>query len=286
MIDILQLAQGIMERGLVFGIVVMAVYLSSRLISFDNLSVEGAFGIGGALTALLIKCGVNPWLALAASMGAGAATGLITGLLATQLRLNNLISGIVVTTGLFSITLKIGGSNLVINKAHTIFKSLSFLPAHGQTLLVLIALTLTLFCIITWFLTTEVGYLLKAVGDTPQMLTNLGKSVHGYITFGLVLSNALAALSGALFVQYTGYFSIWANIGILIIGLAGMILAETMHKGFSLFLIVGSILYQLLIALTFEFQLNQDWNKLVTATFIVLLIVFKDYLGARKHAQS
>ncbi len=277
MIDIIQLAQGIIERGLLFGIVVLSVYISSRLINFDNLSVEGAFGIGGALTALLLKYGVNPWVTLVASMLVGALTGVATGLLSTKLKLNNLISGIVVTTGLFSITLKIGGSNMVINKTKTIFKSLSIIPPHAQALIMLTVITLALLCIITWFLTTEIGFLLRSVGDAPQMLTNLGKNVDGYITFGLVLSNALAALSGGLFVQYAGYFSIWANIGMLIIGLAGMILAETISKRFGLSLIIGSIAYQALIALTFEFQINQDWNKLVTASLIVILIVIKDY---------
>jgi putative ABC transport system permease protein len=277
MIDLIHLSQGVVERGLLFGIVVLSVYISSRLIHFDNLSVEGAFGLGGALSALLLKYGINPWLTLLASILVGACTGIATGLLSTKLRLNNLISGIVVTTGLFSITLKVGGSNMVINKAHTVFKSFGVLPTSFQTILVLAFITLSLFFALGWFLTTEVGFLLRSAGDAPQMLTNLGKSVHGYTTFGLVLSNALAALSGALFVHYAGYFSIWANIGILITGLAGMILAETINKSFGISLLVGSIIYQALIALTFECQLNQDWNKLVTATLIVVLIVIKDY---------
>lgn len=282
MIDIIQLSQGIIERGLLFGIVVLSVYVSSRLISFDNLSVEGAFGLGGALTALLLKYGINPWITLLASLLAGACTGVATGLLSTKLKLNNLISGIVVTTGLFSITLKVGGSNMIINKGTTVFKSLSFIPSYLQTLVMLSLITLALFFVLKWFLTTEIGFLLRSVGDAPQMLTNLGKSVDGYITFGLVISNALAALSGALFVHYAGYFSIWANIGVLIIGLAGMILAETISKSFGLSLIVGSIIYQALIALTFECNINQDWNKLVTATLIVVLIVIKD-LTKRSH---
>lgn len=277
MIDLIQLTQGIFERGLLFGIVVLSVYISSRLINFDNLSIEGAFGLGGALTALLLKYGINPWLTLAASILAGALTGIATGLLSTKLKLNNLISGIVVTTGLFSITLKVAGSNMVINKTKTIFKSLNIVPPALQNIVMLTIISLTLLFVIKWFLTTEIGFLLRSVGDAPQMLTNLGKGVDGYITFGLILSNALAALSGGLFVQYAGYFSIWANIGMLIIGLAGMILAETISKRFGLSLLIGSIAYQALIALTFEFQINQDWNKLITATLIVVLIVIKDY---------
>ena len=131
---------------------------------------------------------------------------------------------------------------------------------------------------IKWFLQTEVGYLLYAVGDNPQMLLNVGKSVEYYTVLAIVLANTLGALSGALFVQYLGYFSIWGGVGVLIIGLAGLILAESLSKAFGFVLIVGSIAYQAIIAATFELQMDQDWNKLVTALLIVVLIVIKDIL--------
>ena len=166
------------------------------------------------------------------------------------------------------------------NKA-TIFNAMPSWLAPFQTLIVLIIVCMLIFLFIEWLLTTEIGFLLRAVGDTPQMLTNVGKSVDHYIMFGLAISNMLAALSGALFVQYTGYFSIWASLGILIIGLAGMIIAETFSSSFGLALIAGSIAYQTIIAMTFELQLNQDWNKLITAVLIVLLIVIKQWLYKR-----
>ncbi len=277
MIELVEIAQGIVERGIIFGFVVAGVYLSSRLINFDNVAVEGAFGIGGALTALLIGWGLNPWIALAAAAIAGGLSGVVTGLLHTRLQLNNLISGIVVTTGLFSIMLLIAGSNMTLGK-ETIFSSLSLSLAPYQPLLVLGVLCILLFSLMSWFLKTEVGFLLRAVGDTPQMVTNVGKSVEGYLVLGLVLSNMLAAVSGALFVHYAGYFSIWTGVGVLIIGLAGMILAQVLSTNFGIALVLGSIMYQALIALTFELQLNQDWNKLITATLIVVLLGIKQWL--------
>jgi putative ABC transport system permease protein len=189
----------------------------------------------------------------------------------------------VVTTGLFSITLKIAGSNMSLAGKSTIFNQ--GLPAclmPYQSLMVLIAISFSIFYAIDWLLTTEIGFLLRAVGDSPQMLTNVGKSVDLYIIVGLCISNMFAALSGALFVQYTGYFSIWSNVGVLIIGLAGMILAQTFSSSFGPTLLLGSIAYQIIIALTFEMQLNQDWNKLITALLIVLLIVINQRLDKKR----
>jgi putative ABC transport system permease protein len=281
MIELLQIIQGIIERGCIFGFVVASVYLSSRLINFDNLAVEGAFGLGGAFTALLISWGINPWIGLIGGTIVGGLSGIVTGLLNTKLKLNNLISGIVVTTGLFSIILIIAGSNMTLSGKETIFSSMPLIVAPYQQLIVLTLLCALIFSLISWFLTTEVGFLLHAVGDTPQMVTNVGKSVEGYTILGLTLSNTLAALSGALFVEYTGYFSIWTGVGVLIIGLAGMILAEIFSANFGIALLIGSIAYQAIITLTFELQLNQDWNKLITASLIVLLIIIKQWLNKK-----
>ncbi len=275
MVELLQVAQGIVERGLIFGIIVAGVYLASRLINFDNLAVEGAFGLGGALTACLIGWNASPWIGLVGAVVIGGLSGVATGLLTTKLKLNNLISGIVVTTGLFFITLKIAGSSMSLGGKPTIFTVMPLLFVPYKPLIILTILCAVLLSLISWFLKTEVGFLLRAVGDTPQMLTNVGKSVDGYIILGLVFSNALAALSGALFVQYAGYFSIWTSVGVLIIGLAGMILAETLSTHFGIALFVGSILYQAIIAFTFELQLDQDWNKLITALLIVVLLAVK-----------
>lgn len=284
MIELIQIAQGVFERGLLFGILVAAVFIASRLIKFDNLAVEGAFGLGGAVTALLMSWEINPWIALFGAIIAGGFSGIITGLLNTKLKLNNLISGIVVTTGLFSVVLKLAGSHLSLGAHRTLFSMMPVALAPYQSVVLLSGIILALFTCISWFLKTEVGLLLYVVGDAPQVITSSGKNVHCYKMMGLAISNACAAFAGALFVHYTGYFSIWTSVGMLVIGLAGMILAEAFSTTFGYSLVLGSCLYQAIIALTFELQLDQDWNKLITALLIVGLIVAKQLWYKRRTA--
>lgn len=275
MLSELLIIQGIIERGLIFGITVMAIYITSRIIHFDDLSVEGTFGLGGALMALLLTRNVHWLVAFPLVIVAGAIAGMVTGLLHTKLKLNNLISGIVVTTALFSINLKIAGSNMVIGGRPTIFDIIA--GAMSMKIMILLPLICALVLIIKWFLNTECGFLFKAVGDNPQMLTNLGKNADTYTIAALALANGITAFAGALFVQYVGYFSIWSSVGILIIALAGLILSETFGKFFGFNLLIGAILYQAILAATFEFNVDPEWNKLITALLIILMIAAKKH---------
>ena len=268
--------QGIIERGLIFSICVIALYLTSRTIHFDDLSLEGSFGLGGAMMALLLSKNIPWYCALLLAISCGACAGLATGLLHTRLKLNNLISGIVVTTALFSINLKIAGSNMVIGNKATIFTLLPTNTTHLKIILLLAVVGILMYSV-KWLLNTDCGFLFRAVGDNPQMLKNLGKNPDRYIIAALMTSNAITALSGALFVQYVGYFSIWASVGILIIALAGLILAETIDKNFGISIIIGAIIYQAIIAATFEFNVDPEWNKLITALLIILMIALKKY---------
>jgi len=261
--------QGIIERGLIFSITVMAIYLTSRIIRFDDLSVEGSFGLGGALMAALLTRSVPLFIAFPVVIAAGTLAGLATGLLHTKLKLNNLISGIVVTTALFSLNLKIAGSNMMVNNTTTLF---SLFNVGAMKIIVLIPFVCALLLLIRWFLHTECGFLLYAVGDNPQMLTNLGKNPHTYMITTLMLANGLTACAGALFVHYVGYFSIWSSVGILVIGLAGLILSEAISYSFGFNLLIGAIVYQSLIAATFEFDVDPEWNKLITALLIIFMI--------------
>ncbi len=263
--------QGIIERGLIFSLCVMSMYLTSRIIKFDDLSLEGSFGLGGAIMALLLSKNVAWWIAFPCATLSGALAGLATGLLHTKLKLNNLISGIVVMTALFSINLKIAGSNMVLSNKATLF---NLLP-NNTKLVLLIPLIIIMLIATKWLLKTEVGFLFKAVGDNQQMLINLGKSPHTYIIATLMLSNALTACCGALFIQYVGYFSIWASVGILIMALAGLILSETINKRFGINLLLGAILYQAIIAITFECNVDPEWNKFITALLIIIMITIK-----------
>ena len=277
--------QGIIERGLIFAVTVMSIYLTSRIIKFDDLSVEGSFGLGGALAALLLTRNVPCLIALPLVIVAGACAGLATALLHTKLKLNNLISGIVVTTALFSINLKIAGSNMVLNSKSTIFDLIPC-TAGNTKIFILLPLIYILLLTLQWFLNTECGFLFTAVGSNPQMLTNLGKNPQRYIMGALMLSNALTAFAGALFVQYVGYFSIWSSVGILIIALAGLIIAETVGVGFGFNLLMGAIIYQAIISATFEFNVDPEWNKLITALLIILMIACKRHSSLFTQRQS
>lgn len=283
--ELLHITIGIIERGMIFGWIVGAIHLSSRIIRFDNLSIEGAFGIGGACCALMVNHGLSSWAALGIAACAGAVSGTITGALATKLNINKLISGIVVTTGLFSITLKIAGANMSINTTKTVLASLPILP-ELSSLLMLTALACTLIYAIQWFLATELGLLIYTAGHAPQFVTSIGKPVSAYIITALALSNTLAAVSGALFVLHSGYFSIWTNIGTLVIGLAGMILAHAYTTQWGFTLLLGSIAYQTIMTATFEFDLSPEWNKLLSAVLIVILIATQQLLSNQRNRNA
>lgn len=270
--ELVALLLGIIERGLVLAPISLALYLTSYIIKFDDLTIEGSFGTGGALTACLLSYGL-PWpIAIPVSIIGGALCGLATGLLHTHLKINNLISGIIVATALFSINIKLATSYRALSQVTTIFSTIPAGLNAYKGIIILAPLLTILVLILHWFLTTKAGFLLQALGNNPQFLTNLGKSTAVYTCAMLMLANGLSALAGSLFVQYVSYFSIWTNVGMLILGLAGLIIAQTFTKKMNLAILLGPLCYQAIIAVTFELQLDQDLNKLITAILIVLLI--------------
>lgn len=265
----------IIEQGLIFSLVLAAVYLSSKVISFDDLSVEGSFGAGGALIAFCALVGLNSFIAFLLAVIFGVIIGTCTGTLHTKLKMNNLISGIVVTTALYSINLKLAGSHLALNPKFRIFNFSDLIFGIPKPLLILLPLCILILILLKWFLTTEIGFLLRAVGTNTQIITSLGKSISFYKILGLAISNALTALAGALFVQYMGFFSITASLGILVIALAGLTLGEVLEVGLIGGILLGAISYPLILTLIFELQLDPVWNKLAIALFIVVLLMLK-----------
>ncbi len=271
----LEMLVTITEVGSIYSLVVLAVFLTSRIIKFDDLSVDGSFATGGAITALLCSFHVWPILLLPLAFASGAAVGMLTGLLYTKLKINNLMSGIIVMTGIFSLNLKIAGPNVSLADSTTIFYMPKIFLHDWGNVTVLGTIIALIFIIANWFLETELGFLLRATGSSPQMLCNLGKNVDHYRLAALMLANGLTALAGSLFVQYTGFFSITGSIGTLVIGLAGLIITESLSNKSCLFLILGAIGYQALIACTIELQVDPLWNKLITACLIVIMLVIR-----------
>lgn len=265
----------ILEQGLIFSIVLAAVYLSSKIISFDDLSVEGSFSTGGALATLFAIYELNSLISFLFVLVAGIIIGTCTGLLHTKLKMNNLISGMVITTALYSVSLKIAGSHLSINTAKRIFDSSNLFYSIPQPFIILLPISFLILILLKWFLTTEMGFLLRAIGQNPQIVTLLGKSNASYKILGLAISNSLTALAGALFVHYLGFFSITASLGILVIALAGLTLGEVLETELISGILFGAISYPLILMLIFELQLDPIWNKFAIAIFIIFLLLFK-----------
>jgi putative tryptophan/tyrosine transport system permease protein len=166
----------IFEMGFIYSLVVLSVWLTSTVIKFYDLSVEGSFCLGGALTATLLLAGLPPLLLIPSTIIAGACVGAITGILHTYLKMNDLLSGIVVTTGLFSINLFIATANKTLGSAATIFSYFPSIPLFGKTFIPLCILALIILWGLKWFFTTEVGFLVRVVGSNPNLLLDLGKN--------------------------------------------------------------------------------------------------------------
>lgn len=270
---ILEIVKNSVELGSIYALVVLAVYFSSRIIKFDDLSVEGSFSIGGALTAVALLQGVHSVLVLPLAVIAGCCVGLVTGLLHTKLNMNALMSGIVVTTGLFSIALKVAGPNVALIQQNTMFDLVS---SSMSTVVILMLIACSALLVMHWFLKTEIGCMFRALGSNQQMLVNLGKRVDIYKITGLMLANALSALAGCLFVQHMRFYSITGCIGIFVIALAGITIGEAVCKRGLYGLLVGSLIYQGIIAVTIELQVDPTWNKLIAAALIIALVCIKN----------
>lgn len=257
------------EQGLIFVLPVLAVYLTSRIIAFDDLTCEGSFGIGGAVLAAAAVAGwpltgwsVAPTVLLAG--GAGALAGTTTGLLHHHLKINNLICGIIVTTALFSVCLNLAGANTSLSSEQV-----------GLSIVVLAASAIFAVLCIFACLRSEMGFVIRALGQNPSLLARLGKNQTVYRIGVLALANALTAIAGALFVQWSGYYSIFGNVGTLVIALSSLMIAEAFSRKLGLALIVGAVVYQLLFAMVLEFDLPPSYNSLLKAGLMVALMALR-----------
>ncbi|MCB9493779.1 MAG: hypothetical protein H6679_05910 [Epsilonproteobacteria bacterium] len=274
--ELSQLFINTLIMGGIYSLVVLALFLTSQLIVFDDLSIEGSFASGGALCALMLTWYVPPIVCIPFIMAAGALVGITTGTIHNKLRCSPLISGIIVITGLFSINLNLAGPNLSLANYTTIFDQtwLASITSNAelQALIIITLINVIVMCGIEYFLRTELGFLLTAVGQNPRFLTNLGKNSGGYKLVALMIAHSVTALAGSLFVQYNGFFSITGSIGTLIIGLAGLMIGEKVIAHSTLRFILGAIIYQAVIALTIQLEFNPSWNKLVTALLLAALM--------------
>ncbi|QSZ26955.1 ABC transporter permease [Aceticella autotrophica] len=266
-----------LEQGLVFGIMALGVYISFKIINFADLTVDGSFPLGAAVTAKLILSGVSPIIAIIVAIISGGIAGAVTGFLNTKLKITELLAGILTMTALYSVNLRImGKSNLPLLGQRTIFDYFNFL--NNYKYLVSFALVVVIvIVIINIFLQTGAGFALRATGDNQQMVRSIGINTNTTIILGLIIANALVALSGSLVAQYQGFADVGMGIGTIVAGLASVIIGEALLRDKNILwsiisAILGSIIYRGAISIALTIGFNPTDLKLLTAVLVVIAL--------------
>lgn len=281
---------GILEEGLVYAIMALGVYITYKILDFPDLSVDGTFPMGAALTASAIIAGVNPVLTLILAFAAGALAGCVTGLIHVKFKVRDLLSGIIVMTALYSINLRIAGgrANVPLFSKETIFENafLENLVPEALTpytvLVILLVIVIVCKVLLDLYLKTRSGYLLRAVGDNDVLVTSLAKDKGMVKIVGLAIANGFAALAGAVYCQQKGFFEISVGTGTIVIGLANVIIGTQLFKriGFvksTTAVIVGSIVYKACVSFAISCGMEANDLKLVTAVlFLIILVLSND----------
>ncbi|WP_180952304.1 ABC transporter permease [Lachnoclostridium edouardi] len=282
----MQILLGILEEGLVYAIMALGVYITYKILDFPDLSVDSTFPLGAALTATLILADVPPFATLFLSFLAGAAAGCVTGFIHVKLKVRDLLSGIIVMTGLYSVNLRIasGRANLPIFSKDTIFENqwLASLPQSiSPYMIVIILFAIILVCkiLLDLYLKTRSGFLLRAVGDNDVIVTSLAKDKGMVKIVGLAIANGFAALAGCIYCQHKSGFEISMGTGTMVIGLASVIMGTQLFSHMTFIkattaVIIGSILYKACISIAISLGLEAFDLKLITAIlFLVILVI-------------
>ena len=275
----------ILEQGLIYGILALGVYITYKILDFPDLTVDGSFPLGAAVTAALITRGVNPYLTLPAAFLIGVLAGVCTGLIHVKGKVRDLLSGIIMMTALWSINLYIAGtSNVPLFSQETIFKNdfiESVIPdgMSGYTTLLLI-LILTVICkvVLDLYLKTKSGFLLRTVGDNPVLVTSLAKDQGNVKILGLAIANGLVSLAGCVFAQEERVFEISSGTGAIVIGLASVIIGTSLFRKVTVLkattaVLIGSIIYKACVAVALR-SFEPQAMKLITAVlFLIILLI-------------
>ena len=286
-----------LEQGLIYAILALGILITYTILDFPDLTVDGSFPLGGAVSSLLVVQGVSPVLALLTAALCGAAAGLCTGLIHVKLKVRDLFSGIIVMTALYSINLHITGGNPLVSiprKAVTLFRNnpvADGLPSAVSTLILAAVLALLVKLLLDFFLKTRAGFLLRAAGDNETVVTALAKDKGTVKIWGLMLANALAALSGGVLCQQQRMFEISMGTGAMVLGLASVIIgvnlfARAQHVKDTTDVIIGAMIYKMCVSLAIACGLGASDLKLITAV-LFLLILSSGLLkkkGGKKHA--
>ncbi|MFA7078528.1 MAG: ABC transporter permease [Syntrophomonas sp.] len=269
---------GALEQGLLYGVMVLGVYITFRVLDFPDLTVDGSFTLGGAVAARLIMEGYDPWLGTVLALIVGVGAGLVTGLLHTRLRIAPLLAGILMMIALYSINLRIMGGKAMLSllRLDIIFTNVAALVPRNYAVLALGLLVAAGAAYLLYiFLLTEVGMALRATGDNEQMIRSMGVNTDSSKVLGLALGNGLVALAGAMVAQYQSYSDVGMGIGMIVVGLASVIMGEVVIGNKTLLrtlmaVLIGSIIYREVIALVMWLGLPTTDLKLFTAILVVL----------------
>ncbi len=275
----------IVEQGLIYGILALGVYITYKILDFPDLTVDGSFPLGGAVTAFLLTRGISSYLSLLAAFLAGALAGICTGLIHVKCRVRDLLSGIIMMTALWSINLYIAGTaNVPLFSQETIFKNgmlEKVFPERLQgysTLLIILVLTLISKFLLDAYLQTKSGYLLRAVGDNEALVISLAKEQGNVKIIGLALANGLVSLAGSIFCQEERVFEISMGTGAIVIGLASVIIGTSIFRKLTLLkatsaVVVGSVIYKACVAVALKNFEPQAMKLITSVLFLVILVV-------------
>ena len=267
-----------LELGCIYALVALALFLSYKTLNIADMTTDGAFTLGCAVSATVAVAG-HPFLAIPLAMVAGAAAGFITAFLQTRMRIPSILAGIITNTGLYTVNLAVMGfsSNVSMLKAPTVFTVLKPFLARYYRLLPAAALAVLTAGLLVLFLKTRLGLSIRATGDNPDMVRASSINTAFTVTVGLCMANALTALSGALLAQYQKTADINLGTGMVIIGLASLIIGETLTRKGSIGkkafgAVIGSILYRFIIAIALRLDLPSECLKLISAVIVALAI--------------
>ena len=286
----LDLVISTLTQGFIYALLSYGIYITYKILDFPDLTVDGSFPLGAAVTAVLLTGGVDAWLTLPIAMAVGALAGLATGLIHVRLGVRDLLAGIITMTALFSVNLQIAGSNLYVERAvDTIFTAPVTMAALGglslmlRKLVVSLVLALVVKLVLDAYFTTKSGLLLRAVGDNSTLVTTLAKDKGSMKILGLVIANAMVALSGCVICHEQRAFSSTMGTGQMVFGLATVIIGTTLFKKLSFVkgttaVVAGSVIYKACIQAAISLGLPANLLKLATAVLFLLILV----LGEQK----
>ena len=276
------------ELGVIYGIMALGVFLTFRVLNFADLTVDGSFTTGAATAAVAILAGWNPFLAIAAGFGTGFLAGIITGLLHTKGKIDGLLAGILTQIGLWSVNLRIMDSaNVPLLRADTVFTPMreSGLLGTWASVAILAAIVATITALLVWFLNTDFGLAVRATGDNDPMIRSFGVSTDRTKMLTLALSNGLVGACGAIVAQFQGFADISMGIGLILVGLASVIMGQAIFGQRFLWLavaavVIGAILYRLIIFAALQVGLNPNDMKFITAALVVVALLVPRWRAA------